>query len=171
MSDEFVKKDAGKLPMRLLPAVAIEQVVQVLAFGAKKYKDDGWRGVDKRSRYYDALMRHMLAWQMGQDTDEESGLPHLAHALCSLMFLAESQALGYGVDDRVYKVKNPLGLTAVIDAPARVLNPDTGWKNISHITCKQCSGSGRSAGSGFGSCWRCKGHGTLSIDDVKKDDL
>ena len=33
------------------------------------------------------LMRHMAAWQRGEENDPESGLPHLAHAMCNLRML------------------------------------------------------------------------------------
>jgi hypothetical protein len=36
----------------------------------------------------------------GEAIDPESGLPHLAHALTSLAFLVECDALGLGEDDR-----------------------------------------------------------------------
>ena len=33
------------------------------------------------------LMRHLAAWQRGEEVDAESGLPHLAHAMCNLRML------------------------------------------------------------------------------------
>jgi hypothetical protein len=32
-------------------------------------------------------MRHLSAWQQGEEIDEESGLPHMAHAMCNLRML------------------------------------------------------------------------------------
>lgn len=84
------KYDAGKPRWDLLPLVGLGRVVDVLTFGAKKYKPDGWRLVaDARRRYFAAAMRHMVAWYLGEPRDEESGLPHLAHAACCLLFLCE----------------------------------------------------------------------------------
>lgn len=97
---EFVKHDGDKPRPGLLPTVALLSVSHVLAFGAKKYKEHGWRGIDRRSRYYEAVLRHLLAWNNGEDDDDESGLPHLAHAACSLLFLLEASVTGLGVDDR-----------------------------------------------------------------------
>jgi len=34
-----------------------------------------------------AAMRHLIARIKGQQVDEESGLPHLAHCVCCLLFL------------------------------------------------------------------------------------
>lgn len=69
---------------------AIEAVSQVLTFGAKKYADHSWQGVDKGpSRYKAALLRHLLAHAAGERLDSESGLSHLAHAACNAMFILE----------------------------------------------------------------------------------
>ena len=82
------KYDAGKPRWSLLPCGTIAQVVAVLEFGAARYEVDNWMHVpDAGRRYYDAAMRHIDAWLHGEKTDPESGLPHLAHAVCCLLFL------------------------------------------------------------------------------------
>lgn len=43
-----------------------------------------------------AAMRHLAAWRDGEQLDEESGLPHLAHALCCIVFLRELDRAGLG---------------------------------------------------------------------------
>lgn len=84
------KFDTGKLPFDLLPVVATEQVVGVLGYGASKYGAENWRNLeDPMRRYYAAAQRHLFAWKRGEILDPESGLPHLAHAACSLMFLLD----------------------------------------------------------------------------------
>lgn len=84
------KDDSGKLRYDLLPPVALEAVTRVLTYGAEKYAPDNWRHVNNPdSRYFAAAMRHMMAHKKGEKIDPESGLPHLAHAACSLMFLLE----------------------------------------------------------------------------------
>lgn len=88
--DQNKKKDAGKRRWDLLPVAAVESIVDVLGFGAAKYCENGWVTVDKwRPRYYAATLRHLFAWWRGEKTDAESGLPHLSHALCCLVFLFE----------------------------------------------------------------------------------
>jgi hypothetical protein len=42
----------------------------------------------------------MLAWYSGERLDPESGLPHLYHAACCLMFLARYEQDNLGTDDR-----------------------------------------------------------------------
>lgn len=82
------KDDSSKLRYSLLPIGTVNQVVQVLEFGSKKYADNNWQKVENsRTRYYDAAMRHIDAWFNGDLKDAETGLHHLAHAICCLMFL------------------------------------------------------------------------------------
>lgn len=83
-----VKGDVGKLRWSLLPDGVVREVVKVLEFGAKKYQVDNWQKVpEPRTRYYDALIRHVEAWWLGERKDPESGCHHLAHAVCCGFFL------------------------------------------------------------------------------------
>lgn len=114
---EGVKFDLGKPPLSLLPRAALEAEAQVLAYGANKYGRDNWRlGMD-HSRLLDACLRHIVAYAEGEDIDPESGLPHLAHARCSLGFLLHYRAAGVGKDDRVatpkLEDKEPFGEVCV----------------------------------------------------------
>ena len=82
------KLDNDKLRWSLLPSGTIAHVIQVLEYGAKKYSVGNWVNVpDGKTRYYDAAMRHLDAWRGGELNDSESGLPHLAHAACCVLFL------------------------------------------------------------------------------------
>lgn len=84
---EGVKHDGEKDRWDLLPWGEVCDVVKVLTFGARKYEADNWKRVEKgQSRYFAAAMRHITARERGQRIDPESGLPHLAHAICCLMF-------------------------------------------------------------------------------------
>lgn len=79
-------------PYTLLPWDALAEVLRVQEYGAAKYGLHNWRGVSPPERYLDAAMRHLVAHRHGEVADQESGLPHLAHAACSLLFaLALSQ--------------------------------------------------------------------------------
>ena len=72
----------------LVPQEALEQVARVLGYGANKYAPDNWKKVERsRVRYFNAAMRHITKWWLGEKDDIESGLPHLAHATCCLLFL------------------------------------------------------------------------------------
>jgi hypothetical protein len=76
----------------------------VLAFGAQKYAEHNWRNGFAWSRPLSAAMRHITAFNAGEDTDPESGLSHLAHAACCIMFLLEFEKTHPHLDDR-YKPK------------------------------------------------------------------
>ena len=82
------KHDSTKPRWSLLPADTIPEVIEVLEFGAVKYSVNNWQHVpDARTRYYDAMMRHIEAWWRGEKADPDSGKPHLAHACCCILFL------------------------------------------------------------------------------------
>ena len=82
------KHDGGKLRYSLLPKGTVNEVLKVLEFGAKKYAPDNWMKVDNaQTRYYDAALRHITAWHEGEKFDQETGVSHIAHALCCLHFL------------------------------------------------------------------------------------
>lgn len=61
----------------------------VLWYGANKYAPWNWQRVpDAREQYFGAATRHLVAWRRGELLDPETGLPHLAHATCNLLFIA-----------------------------------------------------------------------------------
>ena len=94
------KHDQDKPRMELLSTIALQGTAQVLTFGAKKYAAHNWRGGIEYSRLIGAALRHILAFNDGEDIDPESGLPHVDHAQCCLMFLSEQFHKGTGLDDR-----------------------------------------------------------------------
>ena len=82
------KFDQGKPQWSLLPWSALGEVVAVLGFGARKYGAHNWQHVlEAKTRYADAALRHLTAWLSGEQLDPESKLPHLAHAVCCLLFI------------------------------------------------------------------------------------
>ena len=102
--DEFSKQDSGKTRFDLLPPDALSQIADVLAFGADKYGEYNWARGSKWSRFYGAVLRHVFAWWGGEDKDPETGLSHLAHAACGLIFLLSYESRGNDGDDRPGKV-------------------------------------------------------------------
>ena len=81
------KLDSNKPRWSLLPFVSLIEIVRVLEFGAKKYSENNWQKVTPPSRYLDAAFRHLAAYASGEKNDPESGLHHLAHAGCCIVFL------------------------------------------------------------------------------------
>lgn len=85
------KFDDGKPRYHLMPRRAEREVVNVLTYGAVKYDEQNWRHVQPlNERYYSAARRHMDAFLTGETHDPESGLHHLAHASCCLLFMLEN---------------------------------------------------------------------------------
>jgi len=101
-----LKFDQNKLPLHLLSTEAMNQTAAVLAFGAEKYAAHNWRAGFAWSRPLAAAMRHITAFNDGEDRDPESGLSHLAHAACCIMFLLEFEKTHPHLDDR-YKPNLP----------------------------------------------------------------
>lgn len=91
------KNDGEKPRWDLLPFDAVETVVRVLSFGAKRYGPWNWVNVKNnpgQDRYLAAMLRHLSAYAQGQWLDSESGLPHLAHVACSALFLISQHLRG-----------------------------------------------------------------------------
>ena len=97
---EGKKYDAGKPRMDLLDPYAIEQLAKVLTFGAKKYDPWNWSKGIVYSRLIGAALRHLFEFMRGVDIDPESGLPHLSHAFCNIMFLLSMTKRHPELDDR-----------------------------------------------------------------------
>ncbi len=117
-----VKLDAGKPQMALVPPEALEEIAAVLTFGAAKYDPDNWRKGMAYRRVLSAALRHCSAWMRGEDNDPETGLSHLAHAACSLMFLITYEKTNTGTDDRYQQLRgkhDSHGCTAARDAARR----------------------------------------------------
>lgn len=86
---EAIKLDSGKLDWSLLPFDTIEEVVKVLEFGKIKYSAHNWCSGEgfKYTRVVNALLRHLFAFMRGEDNDPETGLSHVAHCACNIIFL------------------------------------------------------------------------------------
>lgn len=87
------KDDGGKLGWSLLMrgcGLSLHAVVEVLAFGAKKYSADSWQRVeDGYTRYRDAMYRHLHQIELRgiAARDPETGLLEWAHVACNALFL------------------------------------------------------------------------------------
>lgn len=108
-----VKFDSEKNRIDLWSPYAIEETAKVLTFGANKYEPYNWaKGMDYH-RVYRAALGHMLSFWRGEDNDEETGISHLAHAMCCMMFLLHYEATGQfkEYDDRppqrIYNEETP----------------------------------------------------------------
>lgn len=90
-----------KVPFSTVPAPVIAEVGLAMLEGALKYGRHNYRAIGVRtSVYYDAALRHLTAFWEGEDTDPDSGLPHIVKAIACLTVLRDSQLIGNVVDDR-----------------------------------------------------------------------
>jgi dATP/dGTP diphosphohydrolase/uncharacterized protein DUF4406 len=102
--DESNPKDRRglkKAPLRLVPWVSIIQLARVMKLGADKYGEVNWR--EKKPRltvYFEAALRHLLAYADGQNTDPESGESHLAHVMANMAILLDAESCNCLLDDR-----------------------------------------------------------------------
>lgn len=90
-----------KAPLSVVPmGVVVEMGVGMLE-GTAKYGRHNYRGVGVRSSvYFDATMRHLIAFWEGEDLDPDSGMSHITKALCSLAVWRDAQIQGKCEDDR-----------------------------------------------------------------------
>lgn len=95
-----IKHDQDKPDMSLLSNIALTKVAQVMTYGKAKYSAHNWRGGFIWSRPLAAAARHLFAYIGGEDKDPETGLSHLAHCACCLMFLLEFEETHKNLDDR-----------------------------------------------------------------------
>lgn len=90
-----------KVPFSVVPAPVLGELALALLEGARKYGRHNYRVAGVRaSVYYDAALRHLMAWWEGQDLDPDSGLSHVTKAIASLTVLRDSMLQGNWTDDR-----------------------------------------------------------------------
>ena len=97
--------DQGKPSLALLSRISLEDTARVMDFGAAKYSTHNWHKGISWTAIMSSALRHLYAFNDGEDLDEESGLSHLAHAMCDVMFLLEYYHLDMSEFDDRWKVK------------------------------------------------------------------
>lgn len=89
-----------KPSLSAIPCPVLFELGAVMTEGTK-YGRHNYRVVGVRaSVYYDAAMRHIMAYWEGEDTDRDSGLPHLAHAIACLVIIRDADLNNKLTDDR-----------------------------------------------------------------------
>lgn len=79
---------------------AVDAFADVCTAGAKKYSRDNWKKGRKYRDTVDSLLRHVAAFQSGQDDDPETGCKHMAHAMWNCAALLEFGVTHPELDDR-----------------------------------------------------------------------
>lgn len=89
-----LRYNEGKARFELIDPEFEKGVALVLTFGAEKYGDENWKksaGTDKHYEFvsgcHGSLRRHLAAIRDGEHLDPESGLPHIDHVACNVMFI------------------------------------------------------------------------------------
>jgi hypothetical protein len=100
VDNSALRYNSGKLQWSLVDFDALEDMVKVLEFGAKKYSEDNWKKGLKTNEIAESMMRHLFAYLRGEDIDPESGLPHTGHIMCNAMFLSYMQKFAPKFDSR-----------------------------------------------------------------------
>ena len=92
----FLKFDSAKPNLAILfdTRKALDEVANVMSYGAEKYDRKNWDKCDDKERYISASLRHLSAYSSGEKVDSESKLDHLAHAITSLLFVLEMDKRG-----------------------------------------------------------------------------
>jgi hypothetical protein len=94
------KHDREKVRLELIAPELVQAVGAVLTYGAEKYGARNWEQGISWGRLFGATLRHLWAWWAGEDTDPETGLSHLAHAACGVMFMLWHEQHRPDLDDR-----------------------------------------------------------------------
>lgn len=90
-----------KVQLNLVPPSSIIYQALAMEDGARKYGPYNWRQNKViASIYIAAAMRHLHSYLDGEENAQDSGKPHLAHALACLGIIVDAKETGNLVDDR-----------------------------------------------------------------------
>lgn len=105
--DETNPKDllgAKKPRLSLVSPAGLVYEALAMQNGDDKYGAYNWREKKVKAMIYlDACMRHLLAWQEGEELASDSGIPHLGHAKACIGILIDAKETGSLIDNRPKK--------------------------------------------------------------------
>jgi Domain of unknown function (DUF5664) len=102
---EAKKYDEHKPDLSLVPRELMDAAARAFMFGAQKYGRYNYKlGGFEWHRLIAAALRHITAYNEGEDKDPESGLSHLDHAAATIGMLLVYVKGNLGTDTR-YKRK------------------------------------------------------------------
>ncbi len=102
-ANEGKKFDSEKPDLSLCPKEALEEMAKAFQWGEKKYGRYNYRSGMDWHRLIAATLRHITAFNEGEDLDSESGYNHLGHALASISMLLVYVKNDLGKDTRYKK--------------------------------------------------------------------
>lgn len=118
-NDQTNPKDlvgSKKPPLSLVPPALLIHAAQAMKNGASKYGPYNFRKTKVQAMIYvDAALRHILSWQDGEETAQDSGVHHLGHAAACLAILLDCQENNGLIDNRPVKGNAPAMLERLTD--------------------------------------------------------
>ena len=94
------QKASKQLMVGSIDPAARAELGRVAAYGATKYSRGNYLKGYAWSLSVDALHRHLLAFESGEDYDDESDCLHVVHAAWHGLALASFRLHNLGTDDR-----------------------------------------------------------------------
>jgi len=93
-------KNKPKVTLALDAYHSLDGAAEVFEKGLEKYSRGNWQKGLLWTENMDSMMRHILAFNSGEDLDPESGLPHVDHITCNALMLAQNDRIHPQLDDR-----------------------------------------------------------------------
>jgi hypothetical protein len=102
-TDKSLRFNEGKIQTRELDPDFILGMGEVLTRSRGKYEHFNWQKPTNFSTPFESMMRHLMAFQKGEEVDSESLCHHLLHCAVNIMFLHYHATNNTGIDDRGFK--------------------------------------------------------------------
>lgn len=103
---QALRHNQGKPPLGYILTFpqALTGFAEVCSYGEGKYALYNYLKGAPLSQYRDCLLRHLMAWHDGEDTDPESGCSHLDHVVWNALALSQMSRAQPNRDDRPHIV-------------------------------------------------------------------
>lgn len=93
-SNSKLKNCQDKALIHLVPLNVIQEVAIVYTSNFAQYGED-WKGLpNAKDIFYDAMMRHLIAWHSGEKVDPDDGKLHIIKVVGNAIFLAWHELKG-----------------------------------------------------------------------------
>ncbi len=86
-TDKSLRFNEGKIQTKEVDPAFILGIGAVLTKSREKYPAFNWQKDTAWSIPYESMMRHLMAFQSGEELDPETKLSHLLHCATNIMFL------------------------------------------------------------------------------------
>jgi hypothetical protein len=112
---------AAKPGIQFIPPIALIEEAMVMAAGAAEHGAFNWNDTPIRlATYYSAIFRHLGAWFAGEELDQKSGFPHMAHVRANTGIILDAMATGSYIDDRPKKTGDVSAALARLAKPVTI---------------------------------------------------